>query len=1146
MSSLKNYLINLNIFESSTDSTTTDEEKEYQRRLNIIATRIFFIVFIIVLVGLTSIMKTRNRNILITIENPSEDQYINLPFDAHCPCSRISLSYGEFISIQTRFHQICSSDFISDRWIKTINFGSNTTYFSAYDFRTEGSAIFQSLESFCRLSKDYAIQSIDSFNKDLFISQEVLKESVFRSQTNVIIHQFQLSSPIELLTELELIEKMIAGNRILSALQTNFMQLYTPWFYNVVQIWMRNRAFRVAQHSTCSCRARIDCNMESTIFDIFESSDFEHYPPTGQILMIIPGMVHSCLPVNTILLSTLECFYNQTCLNDLVSLLPTTGTFTAMPQFEQSRYELNSTIQTIIDNLMIEEWVPNISYKKYYEQCAPISCTYFKNEKYDWKFVLTQSIGLLGSIIMVCSIIIENLVKFILRQPSQNTESISYLQQKTIHQPSEFQFKELDKIYSSNLYCPCSTVSMNYSTFMTIEPYFHQVCSSDLISDAWINYLSGSSLMNDFLPIFNYETSGVFHFQLLSMLCQHAQQTVNISIKTFLQTQFLSSQVISQNQFEAKINSSINDWKSRTIEQFLQTIKIFQVVSHGNQLMSEQFRYFVNNIDSNYTKIYLDVQEYFNCSCTLSSSCLIPMVPNFFLGCSQIEGLMKSTLECFYNLSCMIEIDRDLIFSLGSSFNFSNLNENLNPPNETIESILNKLMIDSWTWNISFSSYYNTGSPSSCTYEYISRNDLFFIITTILGIFGGLSLGLKLLTLIILRFIEKIINNNSFNEFITMIKNLFVCNTEQRLINRLHFVSLLLILSLIFIFSAFKSKSVTVQIKKPSLSNYKNLLKDHSYSLQCSCSQISFPYETFLNIEPHFHDLCSSQFISNEWINYIYGEGHLSRRFSFNDYRYSAPGQFILLSSLCKLSQDKVNHTISHLLTSYFINSQLLSENLLIEQIKIILNQLQSTTSNSFLNILNLIREIIGSNMMMSAWSTNWEYVSQIESTSTSSIARTAPLSYSECNCGLSFKCTQSSGDMMSGCYPLESILQTKLYCFYDQNCIDSNGNFRSLNMSTLEKSQFNLNSTIKSILNNLMIEEYKSNLSYENYFNQCQPLSCSYSYIKTHDLAQTIISLISLYGGLVIITRCLAIIFVKIYQHKKNRINPEVLQQNI
>ncbi|CAF4248423.1 unnamed protein product, partial [Rotaria sordida] len=99
--------------------------------------------------------------------------------------------------------------------------------------------------------------------------------------------------------------------------------------------------------------------------------------------------------------------------------------FTAMSQFEQTRYELNSTIQTIIDNLMIEEWVIDISYKKYYEQCAPISCTYFKNDKYDWKFVLTQLIGLLGCIIMVCSFIIQNIVKFIRRRPSQNTESIS-------------------------------------------------------------------------------------------------------------------------------------------------------------------------------------------------------------------------------------------------------------------------------------------------------------------------------------------------------------------------------------------------------------------------------------------------------------------------------------------------------------------------------------------------------------------------------------------------------------------------------------------------------------------------------------------------------------------------------------------------
>ncbi|CAF1400997.1 unnamed protein product [Rotaria sp. Silwood1] len=243
MLSLKNYFVNLNIYESSTDSTATDEEKEYERRLNIISSRIFFIVFIIVLIGLVIFIKTRNQNTFIIVENPNENQFINLPSDARCLCSRVSISYGKFISIQTRFHQICSSDFISNRWIKAIHIGLNITYFSAYDFRPEVSAMFKSLESFCRLSKDYAIQSIDSFNNNLFISQEVLTEPVFQSQTNFIIDQFLLSSPIDFLTELKLIQKMIIGNRFVSALQTNYYHYLDAYTHIDFQITMFNRVF---------------------------------------------------------------------------------------------------------------------------------------------------------------------------------------------------------------------------------------------------------------------------------------------------------------------------------------------------------------------------------------------------------------------------------------------------------------------------------------------------------------------------------------------------------------------------------------------------------------------------------------------------------------------------------------------------------------------------------------------------------------------------------------------------------------------------------------------------------------------------------------------------------------------------------------
>ena len=166
--------------------------------------------------------------------------------------------------------------------------------------------------------------------------------------------------------------------------------------------------------------------------------------------------------------------------------------------------------------------------------------------------------------------------------------------------------------------------------------------------------------------------------------------------------------------------------------------------------------------------------------------------------------------------------------------------------------------------------------------------------------------------------------------------------------------------------------------------------------------------------------------------------------------------------------------------------------------------------------------------MIISAWATNWRFITEtvIHDGWTT---HTTPLSYDECNCGLSWKCTQPSGGMMSGCYALEALLQTTLQCFYDQHCIDSNEIFTELNISTLETSQFKLNSTIESILNNLMVEEYKSNLSYEKYYNECSPLSCQYSTMISHDATEAIISLISLYDGLFIITNCLAVIIFKI-----------------
>ena len=72
---------------------------------------------------------------------------------------------------------------------------------------------------------------------------------------------------------------------------------------------------------------------------------------------------------------------------------------------------------------MIEQWMTNMSYDKYYARCAPISCIYSKNEKNDWIYILTKIISLLGGLTLILGFIIQYAVKWLRRIP--RTDSIT-------------------------------------------------------------------------------------------------------------------------------------------------------------------------------------------------------------------------------------------------------------------------------------------------------------------------------------------------------------------------------------------------------------------------------------------------------------------------------------------------------------------------------------------------------------------------------------------------------------------------------------------------------------------------------------------------------------------------------------------------
>ena len=62
----------------------------------------------------------------------------------------------------------------------------------------------------------------------------------------------------------------------------------------------------------------------------------------------------------------------------------------------------------------------------------------------------------------------------------------------------------------------------------------------------------------------------------------------------------------------------------------------------------------------------------------------------------------------------------------------------------TVREMIDELMVEQWTWNITFENYYDGCEPSECTYTVEGRNEALFIVTTAIGLIGGLVKILKL------------------------------------------------------------------------------------------------------------------------------------------------------------------------------------------------------------------------------------------------------------------------------------------------------------------------------------------------------------------------------------------------------------------
>jgi hypothetical protein len=438
---------------------TTPIDRQHQRW----STRLYIACLTIAILFLTLYTWLSAESKIVQIKNPSLSTVEALQlqvFSLQCPCTQLSISYEDLIRLEPVYHQICSSEFVSSKWIDGLNeiaFLLNAILYRE-DFRYAG-PIFQLLQSMCDLANDTVIDALLVFGQTQLVTANLIEPDLFAEQLESAITQFKLTTPNALLRLLQLTCNITYMNQFLTGSYGNFMVNYS-----IVQEYAKsNTALIVSSSSSvlpngttqsCYCTNNIECGTNAAFY----------VGPSGQrqVIFTVPGFYYRCFPVQSLLPSTLECFYsNQPCL-DMITNITNETLFANMTRLNASlpsRFMINTTISDLLGQLFIESWSSSLFYTSYFAKCQPAYCSYSIITQKSALEIVTTVTGLIGGL----SVALKFLVPFVILGCAKIYRKRQAVQPNVIPQQHEgFSYHDITKV--SIVYFRQQQCITNYSS----------------------------------------------------------------------------------------------------------------------------------------------------------------------------------------------------------------------------------------------------------------------------------------------------------------------------------------------------------------------------------------------------------------------------------------------------------------------------------------------------------------------------------------------------------------------------------------------------------------------------------------------------------------------------------------------------------
>ena len=370
-------------------------------------------------------------------------------------------------------------------------------------------------------------------------------------------------------------------------------------------------------------------------------------------------------------------------------------------------------------------------------------------------------------------------------------------------------------------------------------------------------------------------------------------------------------------------------------------------------------------------------------------------------------------------------------------------------------------------------------------------------------------------------------------------------NVKSQVISTRLFILLLIAsLAILIVYTSRTQITHTVTIESPSLSVYSSLYQSYSEKLICPCTTIAIARKEFISLKENYHQICASDFLGSSWIEGLYMAYTIVVGGVYNrDFRYRGFYFFQILDSLCRLANNSLTVALTNFDSASLVSTNILPERVFTSQMNATIDLFITSVTNTFIRTLSLLRDTTQGNSLISATISSLSFrlvlngsCSTIDSSTWQITPRYKAYNDSSCSCHDTPKCVEqayvwtypkssklfSIPGMLIGCYTFEAMLQSDLHLFYNQTNVDwlrhSLNMTQPLTINALDPSQpsrFQINSPIGDIIGNMMIEDWQRNVSYANYYAQCRPIYCKYTYAQQNDALYIVTTITALIGGL-------------------------------